>query len=107
MPEVRVVRADCGPRTGADLALLLEELPKAGFETLAPADGAFYIYADVSHMSNDSQGFCRRMLEETGVAATSGMDFDPQRGHAYVRFSFSGSTEDMREAAKRLRDWRR
>ena len=88
-------------------ALLLEELPKAGFETLAPADGAFYIYADVSHMTNDSQDFCRRMLDETGVAATSGVDFDPLRGNAHVRFSFSGSTEDMAAAAKRLRAWRR
>ena len=94
-------------RYAANRALLLEELPKAGFEILAPADGAFYIYADVSHMTNDSQDFCRRMLAETGVAATSGIDFDPQRGNAHVRFSFSGSTEDMAEAAMRLREWRR
>ena len=94
-------------RYAANRALLLEALPKAGFGTLAPADGAFYIYADVSHMTNDSQDFCRRMLEETGVAATSGVDFDPLRGNAHVRFSFSGSTEDMAEAAKRLRAWRR
>ena len=94
-------------RYAANRALLLEELPKAGFETLAPSDGAFYIYADVSHLTNDSQDFCRRMLAETGVAATSGIDFDPQRGNAYVRFSFSGSTEDMAEAAMRLREWRR
>jgi len=94
-------------RYAANRALLLEELPKAGFDSLAPADGAFYLYADVSHMTNDSQDFCRRMLEETGVAATSGIDFDPLRGHAHVRFSFSGSTEDMAEAAKRLRNWRR
>jgi aspartate/methionine/tyrosine aminotransferase len=94
-------------RYAANRALLLEELPKAGFNSLAPADGAFYIYADVSAMTNDSQDFCRRMLDETGVAATSGVDFDPSRGNAYVRFSFSGSTEDMAEAAKRLRNWRR
>ena len=88
-------------------ALLLAELPKAGFGSLAPADGAFYLYADVSHMTNDSQEFCRRMLDETGVAATSGVDFDPERGNAFVRFSFSGSTADMAEAARRLQAWRR
>jgi len=94
-------------RYAANRALLLEELPKAGFESLAPADGAFYIYADVSQMTNDSQDFCRQMLDETGVAATSGVDFDPLRGNAFVRFSFSGSTEDMAEAAKRLQNWQR
>lgn len=94
-------------RYAANRALLMDELPKAGFEALAPADGAFYLYADVSHMTNDSQDFCRRMLEETGVAATSGIDFDPLRGNAHVRFSFSGSAEDMAEAMKRLRTWRR
>ena len=94
-------------RYAANRALLLEELPKAGFQSLAPADGAFYIYADVSQMTNDSQDFCRQMLDETGVAATSGVDFDPLRGNAFVRFSFSGSTEDMAEAAKRLQNWQR
>jgi len=105
---------DCGEEIAANIAryarnreLLLEELPKAGFTALAPADGAFYIYADVSHMTNDSQAFCQRMLDETGVAATSGVDFDPERGNAYVRFSFSGSTEDMAEAVRRLRLWQR
>ena len=87
--------------------LLLEALPKAGFDRLAPADGAFYIYADVSAMTNDSEDFCRRMLHELGVAATPGIDFDPGRGNAYVRFSFAGSTEDMAEAACRLQGWRR
>ena len=94
-------------RYAENRALLLEQLPQAGFENLAPADGAFYIYADVSQMTNDSQDFCRQMLDETGVAATSGVDFDPERGNAYVRFSFSGSTEDMAEAARRLRHWQR
>ena len=87
--------------------LLLEELPKAGFDSLAPADGAFYIYADVSRLTNDSPAFCRRMLAEVGVAATPGVDFDPVRGNAFVRFSFAGATEDMAEAARRLRRWRR
>ena len=88
-------------------ALLLEELPKAGFDRLAPADGAFYIYADVSRMTNDAEGFCRRMLAETGVAATPGVDFDPVRGNAFARFSFAGATADMAEAARRLRGWQR
>ncbi len=94
-------------RYARNRALLLEELPRAGFDSLAPADGAFYIYADVSHMSNDSEAFCRRMLAETGVAATPGIDFDPKRGGAFVRFSFAGATDDIAEAARRLRRWRR
>ncbi|MEE8203205.1 MAG: pyridoxal phosphate-dependent aminotransferase, partial [Alphaproteobacteria bacterium] len=61
----------------------------------------------VSRLTNDSQDFCRRMLRDIGVAATPGLDFDPARGHAFVRFSFAGSTEDMAEAARRLRAWRR
>lgn len=85
--------------------LLLAELPKAGFDKLASADGAFYIYADVAHLTNDSQEFCRRMLAETGVAATPGVDFDRSRGHRFVRFSFAGVTDDMAEAATRLRRW--
>jgi len=85
--------------------ILLRELPKAGFDQLAPADGAFYIYADVSRLTNDSVSFCQRMLDETGIAATPGIDFDPARGHRYVRFSFAGATEEMEEAARRLQDW--
>ncbi len=87
--------------------LLLAELPKAGFDRLAPSDGAFYIYADVAKLTNDSQDFCRRMLAETGVAATPGVDFDPSRGQAFVRFSFAGSTSDIEAAVRRLRVWRR
>ncbi len=105
---------DCYDELDANVAryarnreLLLEALPKAGFDRLAPADGAFYIYADVSAMTNDSEDFCRRMLRELGVAVTPGIDFDPGRGNAFVRFSFAGSTEDMAEAARRLQDWRR
>ena len=86
--------------------LLLEELPKAGFDKLAPADGAFYIYADVARLTNDSLDFCQRMLSDTGVAATPGVDFDPERGSHYVRFCFAGPTEDMAEAARRLIDWK-
>lgn len=85
--------------------LLLDELPKAGISSFAPADGAFYLYADVSHLTDDSVAFCTNMLLEAGVAATPGLDFDPTGGHRYVRFSFAGKTADMVEAARRLRQW--
>ena len=87
-------------------ALLLEELPKSGFGKLAASEGAFYLYADVGHMTNDSPEFCRRMLAEIGVSATPGIDFDPQRGNRYVRFSFAGATEEITEAARLLAAWR-
>lgn len=86
--------------------LLVAELPKAGFREFAAPDGAFYLYADIGHMTNDSAEFCRRMLAEAGVAATPGTDFDPRRGARTVRFSFAGTTEDMQEAARRLIKWR-
>ena len=86
--------------------MLLQKLPRAGFDHLASADGAFYIYADVSTLTNDSPEFCRRMLAETGVATTPGTDFDPGRGHRFLRFSFSGAEADMADAAQRLIDWR-
>jgi Aspartate/tyrosine/aromatic aminotransferase len=87
--------------------VLRTELPKAGFTRLAPSDGAFYLYADVSELTNDSAEFCRRMLAETGVACTPGMDFDPYGGSRTLRFSFAGPTADMVEAARRLKAWRR
>ena len=91
---------------GKNRELLLEELPKAGFDKLAPADGAFYLYADISARSSDSQNFCRAMLEETGVAATPGVDFDPVAGNRTIRFSFAGSYASIAEAARRLKNWR-
>jgi len=87
--------------------LLLTELPKAGFTKLASADGAFYIYADVGDMTNDSPEFCRRMLAETGIAATPGTDFDPSRGHRYMRFSFAREHAMITVAAERLKEWMR
>lgn len=87
--------------------LLLEQLPHAGFDRLAPADGAFYLYADIAHLTNDSEEFCRRMLAETGVATAPGIDFDKARGRSFLRFSFSGATEDIAEAARRLKAWKR
>ena len=85
--------------------LLLKQLPRAGFERLAPADGAFYIYADLSQLTNDSPAFCARMLQEADVAATPGVDFDPERGNHFVRFSFAGTHEDIARAAERLIEW--
>lgn len=82
--------------------LLLRELPKAGFERLAPADGAFYIYADVSDITDDSEAYCRALLDRTGVAATPGVDFDPERGKRFVRFSFAGGADEISGAAKAL-----
>ncbi|NNE83503.1 MAG: pyridoxal phosphate-dependent aminotransferase [Alphaproteobacteria bacterium] len=94
-------------RYARNRAILLDQLPRVGFDRLAPADGAFYIYADVAHMTNDSPEFCRRMLAEAHVAATPGVDFDPFSGHKFVRFSFAGTEEDMQAACARLAAWRR
>ena len=94
-------------RYAENRALLLAQLPRAGFDRLAPADGAFYIYADVSRLTNDSGEFCRRMLAETGVAATPGLDFDAERGNQFIRFSFAGSAADIAAAAARLLQWRK
>ena len=93
-------------RYAANRELLLAELPAAGFDRLAPADGAFYLYADIAALTNNSVEFCRRMLAETGVACTPGTDFDPARGHETLRISFAGSTATMAEAARRLQAWR-
>jgi aspartate/methionine/tyrosine aminotransferase len=86
--------------------LLLQELPKAGLSRFAPPDGAFYLYADIEGLG-DSEEFCERMLAETGVAATPGVDFDRARGRRYVRFSYAGSTAVIAEAAERLTAWQR
>ena len=86
--------------------LLLQELPSAGFDRLARADGAFYLYADVSRLTNDSLSFCRRILDETGVALTPGLDFDRERGQATLRLSFAGSRDTIARAIERLQKWR-
>jgi aspartate/methionine/tyrosine aminotransferase len=85
--------------------ILLEGLPRAGLDSFLPADGAFYLYADVSRFSNDSFAFATRMLEEAGVAATPGVDFDPLRGRHFLRLCYAGAREDMREAAERIGAW--
>lgn len=90
-------------RTNRDL--LLAGLTELGVDRLAPADGAFYAYADVSRFTDDSMEFCRRLLAETGLAIAPGIDFDPIDGNRFVRLSFAGSTEDVREALRRLADW--
>lgn len=91
----------------ANRALLLKELPAIGIGKIVPADGAFYLYADVSEYTNDSLDFSRKMLAETGVAATSGFDFDETRGSRFMRFSYAGKTSDMHDALQRLSAWNR
>ena len=92
-------------RTNRDL--LMAGLPAAGFDRFAPAEGAFYLYCDVAHLTNDSRDFCKRMLAEAGVAATPGVDFDRARGAGTLRLSFAGSTAEMEEAVRRLKAWRK
>ncbi len=105
---------DCGEeldghvaRYARNRARLLDGLPQAGFADLAPADGAFYLYADVSRLTNDSQAFCRRVLHELGIAITPGVDFDPERGNRFVRFSFAGPEAVIEEAVDKLIAWRK
>lgn len=82
--------------------LMLKGLPEAGFHKIAPPDGAFYVYADVSDLTEDSLSFARTILNEAGVAVTPGVDFDPVRGKKTLRFSYARSTEDIREGLIRL-----
>jgi aspartate/methionine/tyrosine aminotransferase len=86
-------------------SLLLEALPQAGLTSMAPADGAFYLYADVSTFTDDSRAFANAMLHEIGVAVTPGLDFDETRGHRFLRFSYAGTESDMAEAAERIKAW--
>src|SRR3954447_25716149 len=85
--------------------ILIEGLPKAGLTRFLPADGAFYLYADVSDFTSDSFDFAKQMLEQAHVAATPGIDFDPVNGHRYVRFSYARSADDMHEAVARITRW--
>ncbi len=89
----------------ANRALVLEALPSLGLAAIAPPDGAFYVYANVGHLTDDSMGFCQQLLEETGVATAPGVDFDPVEGHKFIRLSFAVSTDQVREALSRLRPW--
>ncbi|MBB1155788.1 MULTISPECIES: pyridoxal phosphate-dependent aminotransferase [Amycolatopsis] len=85
--------------------LLFAGLREIGLDKLAPADGAFYAYADVSEHTTDSLSWCQRLLADTGLAITPGIDFDPVDGGRYVRFSFAGATEDVTEGLRRLGGW--
>ena len=85
--------------------ILLEGLPRAGLDSFLPVDGAFYLYADISRFSDDSFDFAKRMLEEAGVAATPGVDFDPLHGRRFLRLCYAGTREEMREAVERIGHW--
>jgi len=85
--------------------ILLDGLPGAGLDSFLPVDGAFYLYVDTSRFSDDSFDFAKRLLEQAGVAATPGVDFDPIHGRNYLRLCYAGSHEDMREAVKRIGAW--
>jgi aspartate/methionine/tyrosine aminotransferase len=107
-----LVAMDCQDELEANIAtyarnraLLLEALPAMGLGKIAPPDGAFYIYADVSDFTDDSMEFCKALLEATGVAAAPGIDFDPAEGHHFMRFSFAVSTPLVEEAIARMRPW--
>ena len=94
-------------RYAANRGLLLDGLPRLGITGLAPADGAFYVHADVAHLTADSMDLTYRLLADTGVAVAPGLDFDPVDGHRSVRLSFAGSTDDVREALRRIGGWLR
>jgi aspartate/methionine/tyrosine aminotransferase len=85
--------------------ILLDGLPKVGFDKILPVDGAFYLYADVSRFCDDSFDFAKRMLAETHVAATPGIDFDPVRGERFIRLCYAGAAAEMREAVERIGRW--
>ncbi|RMD89354.1 MAG: aminotransferase class I/II-fold pyridoxal phosphate-dependent enzyme [Alphaproteobacteria bacterium] len=100
---------DCREELEANVAvyaenrrLMMEGLPRAGFTRIAPPDGAFYVYADVSEFTDDSAAFAAEILDKAGVAVTPGLDFDPLRGARTLRFSYARSTEDIREGLRRL-----
>lgn len=86
-------------------ALLLDALPKMGLKRIAPPDGAFYIYTDVGHLTNDSLAFCEALLHDTGVAVAPGLDFDPVDGRGFIRISFAVSTPLVEEAIRRMQPW--
>lgn len=89
----------------ANRALLLDALPRLGLRDIAPPDGAFYIYANIGHLTDDSLAFCKQLLRETGVATAPGIDFDPVEGRHFIRISFAVSTPEVEEALRRLEPW--
>lgn len=90
---------------GRNREMMLAALPRLGLERIAPPDGAFYLYADISRFTDDSMGFCLKLLEDTGVATAPGVDFDPVDGHHFIRFSFALSTAEIEEAIHLLTPW--
>ena len=107
-----LVAMDCTAELDANVAvyrrnreLLLEALPSFGLVNIAPPDGAFYIYADVRHLTDDSLAFCTELLRDAGVATAPGIDFDPVDGRHFMRFSFAVSTAKVEEAIARMRPW--
>jgi aspartate/methionine/tyrosine aminotransferase len=116
VPTLSQIAAEAAFDAGAELTqvrhgyeenrrILLDGLPRAGLDTFLPVDGAFYLYADVSRFSTDSFAFATRMLEQAGVAATPGVDFDPLRGQHFLRLCYAGAREEMREAVERIGAW--
>jgi aspartate/methionine/tyrosine aminotransferase len=89
-------------RYAANRRLMIDGLAALGITRLAPADGAFYLYADVSDITDDSQALCWDLLDTVGVAAAPGLDFDPVNGHRYLRFSFAGNAETLQGAVEAL-----
>ena len=92
-------------RYAQNRSLLLNELPAAGLPNILPADGAFYLYADIRDLTDDSAAFAQAMLRDIGVAATPGIDFDPERGKSYLRLSYAGAEREIREASRRIAAW--
>ncbi len=92
-------------RYRASRKVLMERLPRLGFDLAAPMDGAFYAYCDVSKHTNDSMDFARRMLAEAHVATTPGIDFDTAEGHRYLRLSYAGGPEQIAAALDRIETW--
>ncbi|HAX06364.1 MAG TPA: 1-aminocyclopropane-1-carboxylate deaminase [Acidimicrobiaceae bacterium] len=92
-------------RYSVNRRILLEGLPTIGIDKLAPADGAFYIWAQVDHLCDDSQSLAQQWLNELGVAVTPGIDFDPTEGHRFIRFSFAGSTQEALATVEKLSNW--
>ncbi|MET0234146.1 MAG: pyridoxal phosphate-dependent aminotransferase [Kibdelosporangium sp.] len=84
---------------------LLTGLKELKIDRLAPADGAFYVYADIGHLTHDAMSWCQRLLADTGLAIVPGIDFDPEHGSRFVRMSFAGAHEEIVEALRRLRNW--
>ena len=89
----------------ANRRLVMDEFRRLGITDMAPADGAFYVYADVGHLTDDSLGFCKQLLADTGVAFNTGLDFDPVGGHRTIRISFAVSRAETAEAMKRFSAW--